>query len=83
VHAQIELPAGFRRVVIAPRNEDMTAPDGAGTVHVSARASGTGWSVTQELSAKPSLVAPQDYGALLSVESALENESSRLLLLEH
>jgi hypothetical protein len=28
------------------------------------------------------MVAPEDYPALLSVESALENKSSRLLLLE-
>jgi transglutaminase-like putative cysteine protease len=83
VHAEIELPAGFRRVVIAPRNEDLNAPSGAGKVHVSAKVSGRNWSVTQELSALPSVIAPEDYGALLSVESALENESSRLLLLEH
>jgi hypothetical protein len=83
VHTEIELPAGFRRVVIAPRSEDLAAPDGAGAVRVSAKASGRKWAVTQELSARPSVVAPEDYGALLSVESSLENESSRLLLLEH
>jgi len=81
-HAEIELPAGFRHVVIAPRSQTFTAPDGAGGVRVSAAVSGTRWSVTQELSAMPSVVSPQDYGALLSLESSLENKSSRLLLLE-
>jgi hypothetical protein len=57
-------------------------PSGAGNVHVSAKVAGRDWSVTQELSAKPSVIAPQDYPGLLSVESALENKSSRLLLLE-
>ena len=80
--AVVGIPSGFMRVVIAPRNQDLLAPDGAGTVRVSAKAADGNWSVTQELSARPSLVAPEDYGALLSIESSLENESSRLLLLE-
>jgi len=83
VHTEIKLPAGFRRVVIAPRNEDLVAPSGAGTVHVAAKVAGRDWSVTQDLSAKPSVVAPEEYSAILSVESVLENESARLLLLEH
>ena len=83
IRAEIGLPAEFRHVVIAPRSQNLTAPDGAGGVRVSAGVSGGAWSVTQELSAMPSVVAPQDYGALLSIESVLENKSSRLLLLEH
>ena len=83
IRAEIGLPAEFRHVVIAPRSQNLTAPDGAGGVRVSAGVSGGTWSVTQELSAMPSVVAPQDYGALLSIESILENKSSRLLLLEH
>ena len=79
---EIELPPGFRRVVIAPGNMDLVAPSGAGDVHVSAKQAGVDWSVAQELSGRPSMVAPEDYPALLSVESALENKSSRLLLLE-
>ena len=82
VHTEIELPTGFSRVVIAPRSQDLVVPSGAGNVHVSAKVAGRDWSVTQELSAKPSVIAPQDYPGLLSVESALENKSSRLLLLE-
>ncbi|MGA2016317.1 MAG: DUF3857 domain-containing protein [Opitutaceae bacterium] len=82
VHAEVELPAGFRHVVIAPRSEDLVAPSGAGDVHVSAKAGGGDWSVTQELAARPAVVAPEDYSRLLSLESVLENESSRLLLLE-
>jgi len=83
IHTEIELPAGFQRVVIAPKNQDLVAPSGAGQAHVSTALTGRNWSVTQELSAKPALVAPGDYAALLSVESALEDKSSRLLLLEH
>jgi len=83
VHAEVELPAGFRHVVIAPRSQDLAAPSGAGAVHVSAKVAGGDWSVTQELEARPALVAPEDYSKLLSLESLLENESSRLLLLEH
>jgi transglutaminase-like putative cysteine protease len=83
MHTEIELPAGFQRVVIAPKNQDLVAPDGAGQARISTTLAGREWSVTQELSTKPALVAPGDYAALLSVESALEDKSSRLLLLEH
>jgi len=82
IRAEVGLPAGFTHLVIAPRSQTLTAPDGAGSVRVSAGVSGGAWSVTQELSALPAVVAPQDYGALLSIESTLENKSSRLLLLE-
>jgi len=82
IRAEVGLPAGFAHVVIAPRSQTFTAPDGAGGVRISAGVSGGAWSVTQELSALPAVVAPQDYGALLSIESILENKSSRLLLLE-
>jgi transglutaminase-like putative cysteine protease len=83
MHTEIELPAGFQRVVIAPKNQDLVAPDGAGQAHISTTLAGREWSVTQELSARPAVVTPADYAALLSVESALEDKSSRLLLLEH
>jgi transglutaminase-like putative cysteine protease len=83
IHAEIELPAGFRHLVIAPRDQDLVAPSGAGHVHVAAKTAGPDWSITQELSAQPALVVPENYAALLSVESTLENKSSRLLLLEH
>jgi hypothetical protein len=82
IHTEIGFPAGFKRVVIAPKNESLTAPDGAGSFQVTAAEADGSWSATQELSARPSVVAPGDYGALLSIESSLENKSSRLLLLE-
>jgi hypothetical protein len=82
IHTVIALPPGFRRVVIAPRSQDLVASGGAGRVRIAARTAEGDWSVTQELSAEPSVVAPEDYAALLAVESALENKSSRLLLLE-
>jgi hypothetical protein len=83
MHTEIELPAGFQHVVIAPKNQDLAAPDGAGQAHISTTLAGREWSVTQELSTNPAVVAPGDYAALLAVESALEDKASRLLLLEH
>jgi transglutaminase-like putative cysteine protease len=83
IHTEIELPAGFQRVVIAPANQDLVAPSGAGQAHISTTLAGREWSVTQELSTQPAVVAPGDYAALLAVESTLENKASRLLLLEH
>jgi len=83
MHTEVEFPAGFQRVVIAPSNQDLVAPDGSGQAHISTTLAGREWSVTQELSTKPAVVAPGDYAALLAVESALEDKSSRLMLLEH
>ena len=82
IHTRVDLPPGFRRLVIAPGNLDLTAPAGAGRARVTAATTAAGWSVTQELEGRPALLAPTDYGALLAIESALENKSSRLLLLE-
>jgi len=83
VTAEVELPRAFRHVVIAPRSENLVAPAGAGDIRVAAKAADGTWSVTQDLAARPALVAPGDYPKLLAVESVLENESSRLLLLEN
>jgi hypothetical protein len=83
VQTKIELPKGFRRVAIAPQNQNILAPCGAGKVLIAAKAKEQDWSVIQDLSANPSLITPENYPELLAEESALENKSSRLLLLEH
>ena len=82
VHAEITLPLGFRDVLIAPRSESLEAPAGGGKVRVTS-AAGTGkYILTDDSETSPAVISPHDYPAMVKVESALENKSSKVFLLE-
>jgi hypothetical protein len=82
VRAEIELPAGFRRVVMAPRSELLTAPDGGGQARIRAEDSAGKCVIACQFDIAPTIVPPQDYAAMLKVESALGRKSARVFLLE-
>ena len=78
---EIDLPPGFRRTVIAPKSEKLTAP--GGTAKITSTSHGAGHCViTDELENRPTVVSPQDYPAMLKAESALRQKSARVFLLE-
>jgi transglutaminase-like putative cysteine protease len=82
VRTEIELPLGFRDVLIAPRSESLQAPSGGGKVRMTS-ASTTGKLVlTDESETSPAVISPRDYPAMVKVESTLENKSSKVFLLE-
>jgi hypothetical protein len=78
----VGLPAAFRHLIIAPKSEELYAPDGGGEVLVTEKATDNGYDITYELEASPAIVDPKDYAALLNMESALGQRSSKAFLLE-
>jgi hypothetical protein len=82
VRTEIQWPAGFRRLVIAPRSETLDEPDGAGEARVSSSGGAEKWVITHQFNTAPAIVDPKDYPAMLKVESALGRQSSKLFLLE-
>ena len=82
VRTEIELPAGFRRVVIAPRSENLYEPDGGGAARISSTESGGKLVLTDDFEVSPAIVSPRDYPDLLKVESALGRKSSTVFLLQ-
>jgi len=82
VRAEIELPAGFRRVVIAPGSENLSEPDGGGTARISRAESADKIVLTDDFAISPAIISPRDYPALLRVESALGRKASTVFLLE-
>lgn len=82
VHTEIELPASFRHVVIAPGAEKLEGPDGCGTAAIEETDNGRKLSITHEFRIAPAIVPPSHYAALMKVESALGKEGNRVLLLE-
>jgi hypothetical protein len=82
VHAEINLPLGFRDVLIAPRSESLDAPSGGGKVRVTSAAETGKYVLTDESETSPAVISPQDYPAMVKVESTLENKSSKVFLLE-
>ena len=81
VSAEVELPPGFQRMVIAPRRKTLTATAGVARISAVQKAEGK-WLFADQLESKPSLVNPRDYSALLHMESELRQKTGRLLLLE-
>ena len=81
LRAEIDLPPGFPRTVIAPKSEKLSASGGTARI-TSARAAGGRCVITDELESAPVIVSPQDYPALLQVEAALRQKSAQVFLLE-
>jgi len=82
VRTEIELPPGFRHLVMAPKSQRIAAPDGAGQASIRAEDTPGKCVITDEFDTLPAIVPPQDYPAMLKVESALGRKSSRVFLLE-
>jgi hypothetical protein len=82
VRTEIELPLGFRDVLIAPRSESLDAPAGGGKVRMTSAAATGKYVLTDESETSPAVISPHDYPAMVKVESTLENKSSKVFLLE-
>jgi hypothetical protein len=82
VRTEIELPPGFRHVVMAPGSEALNAPDGSGNAEITSSESGDKWSMTHEFKTSPAIIPPMDYAALLKVESTLGQKSGKSFLLQ-
>ncbi|HUD49843.1 MAG TPA: DUF3857 domain-containing protein [Candidatus Baltobacteraceae bacterium] len=82
VRTEIDLPPGFRHVVMAPGSETLDAPDGSGTAEITSTDSGEKWAITHEFKTAPAIIPPLDYAALLKVESTLGEKSGKVFLLE-
>jgi transglutaminase-like putative cysteine protease len=82
VRTEIELPPGFRHVVMAPVSETLDAPDGSGKAEITTTNSVGKWSITHEFKTAPAIIPPLDYAALLKVESTLGEKSGKVFLLE-
>jgi transglutaminase-like putative cysteine protease len=82
VHTEIELPPGFRRVLMAPESETLAAPDGSGKAQITSTQSGGKWSMTDEFDIAPAIIPPSDYADLMKVSSTLGRKSEKTFLLE-
>ena len=81
VRTEIELPAEFHRIVVAPGSEVLTVAGGE-EARVTSRKTFGGYAVTDEFETTPAIIGPHDYQTLLQVESALSRKSSKVFLLE-
>jgi transglutaminase-like putative cysteine protease len=81
IRTEIELPSEFRRIVVAPKSEALTVA-GSEKAHITARKTFGGYVVTDEFETAPAIISPDNYQAMLKVESALSRKSSKVFLLE-
>ncbi|MGO8696910.1 MAG: DUF3857 domain-containing protein [Limisphaerales bacterium] len=82
VRTEIDWPAGFRHLVMAPKSETLDEPDGAGEARITSGGAAGKWVVTHQFETSPAIVNPKDYSAMLKVESALGRRGSKVFLLE-
>jgi hypothetical protein len=82
IRTEIQLPPGFRRIVIAPNSGKLDAPAGSGRARITSKSEAGKCVITQEFDTEPAIISPKDYPALLKVESALGKKSSKVFLLE-
>jgi hypothetical protein len=82
LHTNITLPPGYQKLIIAPKNESLNAPDNGGTAQISSSASPGNFTMTDDFTVSPTIVSPHDYPDLLKLESSLEKKSSMVFLLQ-
>jgi hypothetical protein len=82
VRTEIELPAGFRRLVIAPKSENLSEPDGGGTARITTTENAGKVVLTGDFEISPAIISPQDYSGVLKIESMLGRKSSTVFLLQ-
>jgi transglutaminase-like putative cysteine protease len=80
VRVEVDLPPDFPKVLIAPKSENFTA--GAETASLTTQNTPGGCIVTDEFETAPAIISPGGYQAMLKVESALDQKSSKVFLLE-
>ena len=81
IRTEVDLPPEFPRIVVAPKSEDFTVAGGE-KARITARKTLGGYVVTDEFETAPAIISPDDYQAMLKVESALGRKSSKVFLLE-
>jgi hypothetical protein len=82
VRTEIELPASFKQVVIAPTGRELTVPDGGGVARTVSKNEDGKFVLTHDFETWPAIIDPKDYGQLLKVESTLGQRASRAFLLQ-
>jgi len=82
VRTEIELPPGFRGVVVSPNSQNLDAPSGGGKVRMNSSSAGGKFVMTDEFETSPAVIDPKDYPAMLRVESSLEKKSAKVFLLQ-
>jgi hypothetical protein len=81
VRTEVELPPGFQDMVISPKSESLDAPAGAGKVRMASSATAGKFVLTDDFETTPAVIRPEDYAAMLKLESTLEKKSAKVLLL--
>jgi hypothetical protein len=82
IRTEIELPLGFRDVLIAPGSESLDAPAGGGKVRMMSSEAAGKYILTDNFEISPAVINPHDYLAMLKVESILETKSAKVFLLK-
>jgi hypothetical protein len=81
ITTEISLPKEFTRLVIAPSDKKLRAAD-AGSVRVKTSSQKGKFLMTQDMDINPAIIPPDEYPALLKVESTLGEKSGSTFLLE-
>jgi len=82
VRTEIELPPGYRQPIIAPGTSVLSAPGGGGRASISSKLNAGRFVLQHDFETTPAIIEPKDYPAMLKLESALEQKSSRVFLLQ-
>jgi len=82
VRTEIELPPGYRDVIISPASESLDAPGAGGKARLASSTTAGKFVMTDDFETSPAVIRPQDYPAILKVESTLEKKSAQVFLLQ-
>ena len=82
VRAEVEFPASYKKIAIAPKSGELKGPAGSGSARITSGSEGGKYVITYDLETSPAIIEPADYPEMLKLEATLGNRSSRVFLLE-
>lgn len=82
IRTEIDLPPGFREVVMAPKSQSLDVPAGGGKVRINSAVESGKFVMTDEFETSAAVISPKDYPAMQKLEATLEQKSGRVFLLQ-
>ncbi|HEV2211658.1 MAG TPA: DUF3857 domain-containing protein [Verrucomicrobiae bacterium] len=83
IRTEIDLPSGFRHLILGPQMETLEEPAGCGKAQVTVENNNGKYIIAHVLETAPAIVDPKQYAEIVHTESELGRRASRLFLFQN
>ncbi|HJO95148.1 MAG TPA: hypothetical protein QF753_17260, partial [Victivallales bacterium] len=84
INNYIYLPSNMNKILISPKNKNISLPNKSGNINISSRFNEFKKSINEQIkiTSKPSIISPEGYQDLLNIKEKISSKSNNTYLLE-